>query len=158
MVSAATRIAATQNTYREKRVMTQNTENETFAPVTDTVETAAAVEPAAPVQEEIASAADQAIDAVTAQQQEAIEAAQAAGVTMIENVTLAQRALAEFVSTRIREDIEAQQQFLRCKSLEDVRSLQSKFFKTAMEQYSDNAQRMFKLGQEIVTRSTQRAH
>lgn len=110
---------------------------------------------AAPI-EEIATTADQVIDAVTASQQEALEAVEAAGATMIENVTLAQRAIAEFVSNRIREDIEAQQQLLRCKSFDEVRSVQSKFLKTAMEQYSDNAQLLFRLGTEIVAKSTHR--
>ena len=77
---------------------------------------------------------------------------------VIENVTLAQRAVAEFVSTRIREDIEAQQKLLRCKSFDEVRSVQSKFIETAVAQYRDNAARLFKLGQDIVAKSTPRAH
>ena len=124
------------------------------APVETPVEPALSTAPA----EEIASAADQAIDAATVRQQEAIEAVQAVGATVIENVTLAQRAVAEFVSTRIREDIEAQQKLLRCKSFDEVRSVQSKFFETAVAQYRDNAARLFKLGQDIVAKSTPRAH
>lgn len=124
------------------------------APVETPVEPALSTAPA----EEIASAADQAIDAATVRQQEAIEAVQAVGATVIENVTLAQRTVAEFVSTRIREDIEAQQKLLRCKSFDEVRSVQSKFIETAVAQYRDNAARLFKLGQDIVAKSTQRAH
>lgn len=114
-----------------------------------------AAEPAAEL-ESLAKPADQAIDAVTARQQEAIEAVEAASATVIESVTLAQRTIAEFVSTRIRADIETQQQLLRCKSFDEIRSIQSEFLKTAVEQYSDNAQRLFKLGQEIVSKSTHR--
>lgn len=113
---------------------------------------------AAAAAEEIAQPVDQAIDAVTARQQDAIEAVEAAGATVIENVTLAQRAIADFVSTRIREDIEAQQKLLRCKSFDELRAVHSTFVRTAVEQYRDNAARLFKLGQDIVARSTQRAH
>ena len=57
-----------------------------------------------------------------------------------------------------REDIEAQQKLLRCKSFDEVRSVQSKFIETAVAQYRDNAARLFKLGQDIVAKSTPRAH
>jgi hypothetical protein len=125
--------------------------------VTEAVEEAVeAVAESAPV-EEIAKPADQAIDAVTATQQETLEAIETAGATMLENVTRAQRAIADFVSTRIREDLEAQQQLLRCKSFDEVRSVQSKFIKTAMEQYKSEAARLFKLGAATVTKSNDAA-
>lgn len=125
--------------------------------VTEAVEeTVEAVAESAPV-EEIAKPADQAIDAVTATQQETLEAIETASATMLENVTRAQRAIADFVSTRIREDLEAQQQLLRCKSFDEVRSVQSKFIKTAMEQYKSEAARLFKLGAATVTKSNDAA-
>ena len=125
--------------------------------VTEAVEeTVEAVAESAPV-EEIAKPADQAIDAVTATQQETLEAIETTGATMLENVTRAQRAIADFVSTRIREDLEAQQQLLRCKSFDEVRSVQSKFIKTAMEQYKSEAARLFKLGAATVTKSNDAA-
>jgi hypothetical protein len=116
-------------------------------------ETVEAVAEAAPV-EEIAKPVDQAIDTVTATQQETLEAIETAGATMLENMTRAQRAIAEFVSTRVREDIEAQQQLLRCKSFDEIRSVQTKFIKTAMEQYKSEAARLFKLGASTVTKNT----
>lgn len=116
-------------------------------------ETVEAVAEAAPV-EEIAKPVDQAIDTVTATQQETLEAIETAGATMFENMTRAQRAIAEFVSTRVREDIEAQQQLLRCKSFDEIRSVQSKFIKTAMEQYKSEAARLFKFGAATVTKNT----
>ena len=135
-------------------------ESETATPVeavTEAVEeTVEAVAESAPV-EEIAKPADQAIDAVTATQQETLEAIETASATMLENVTRAQRAIADFVSTRIREDLEAQQQLLRCKSFDEVRSVQSKFIKTAMEQYKSEAARLFKLGAATVTKSNDAA-
>lgn len=125
--------------------------------VTEAVEeTVEAVAESAPV-EEIAKPADQAIDAVTATQQETLEAIETVDATMLENVTRAQRAIADFVSTRIREDLEAQQQLLRCKSFDEVRSVQSKFIKTAMEQYKSEAARLFKLGAATVTKSNDAA-
>lgn len=125
--------------------------------VTEAVEeTVEVIAESAPV-EEIAKPADQAIDAVTATQQETLEAIETASATMLENVTRAQRAIADFVSTRIREDLEAQQQLLRCKSFDEVRSVQSKFIKTAMEQYKSEAARLFKLGAATVTKSNDAA-
>lgn len=107
--------------------------------------------------EDVARPADRAIDAVTATQQDTLEAIETVGATMIENVTLAQRSIADFVSTRIREDIEAQQRFLRCKNFDEIRSVQTKFFKTAVEQYKSEAARLFKLGAATVTRTNDHA-
>lgn len=120
--------------------------------VTEAVEEGVeAVAEAAPI-EDLARPADQAIDAVTATQQDTLEAIETAGATMIENVTRAQRAIADFVSTRIREDIETQQRLLRCKNFDEIRSVQTKFFKTAVEQYKSETVRLLKLGAATVTK------
>jgi hypothetical protein len=109
-----------------------------------------------PSSESLESPQDVMIDNVTALQQEAAETVEHAGAALLEGVSKVQQEIAQFVSTRIREDIEAQQQFLRCRSLDDVREVQIRFFKTAMDQYSAETARLMKLGSEIMTRSVER--
>ena len=71
--------------------------------------------------EAIASAQDVLIDTVTASQQEALETMEAAGQAVFDGLSQVHREITEFVAERIRQDIETQQEFLRCRSLEDVR-------------------------------------
>jgi hypothetical protein len=42
---------------------------------------------------------------------------------------------------------------LRCRTLDDVRDLQTRFFKTAMDQYSGEASRLMKIGSGMIERS-----
>jgi len=105
---------------------------------------------------DLGSAADTVIDSVTASQQQALQTMETAGAAMIEGVTRVQREIAEFVSERIRQDMETQQEFLRCKSIDDVRELQTRFFKTAMDQYSAEATRLIRISGEVMARSLDR--
>jgi hypothetical protein len=107
--------------------------------------------------ESIESPQDAAIDNVTALQQEAVETVEHAGATLFEGVGRVQQEIAQFVSTRVREDLETQQQILRCRSLDDLREVQFRFVKTAMDQYSAETARLMKLGSEIMVRSVERA-
>ncbi|MBP7002912.1 phasin family protein [Amaricoccus sp.] len=115
-----------------------------------------AVEASAETVEEISSAADAVIDRVTASQQQALDTLETASATMLESVARVQRRIAEFVSDRIRQDMEAQQELLRCKSLDEVRDVQTRFFRTAVTQYSEEASRLFRMGGEAIGRSVER--
>ena len=42
----------------------------------------------------------------------------------------------DFVSTRIRHDMETQQELLRCRNFDEIREVQTRFIKTAMDQYT----------------------
>ncbi len=106
--------------------------------------------------EDIESPQDAVIDNVTALQQDAVETAEHAGAALLEGVSRMQQEIAEFVSSRIREDLETQQQFLRCRSFEELREVQLRFVKTAMDQYSAETARLMKLGSEIMARSVER--
>ncbi|MBP7241209.1 phasin family protein [Amaricoccus sp.] len=106
--------------------------------------------------EEISTAVDSMIDQVTVNQQQAIESLEAASATMFESVARVQRRIAEFVSDRIRQDMEAQQELLRCKSFDEVRDVQSRFFRTAVSQYSEEATRIFRLGGEVIGRTVEK--
>jgi hypothetical protein len=107
--------------------------------------------------ESVESPQDAVIDNVTALQQEAVETVEHAGATLLEGVGRVQQEIAQFVSTRVREDLETQQQILRCRSLDDLREVQFRFVKTAMDQYSAETARLMKLGSEIMARSVERA-
>jgi hypothetical protein len=110
-----------------------------------------------PPAESIESPQDAVIDNVTALQQEAVETVEHAGATLLEGVGRVQQEIAQFVSTRVREDLETQQQLLRCRSLDDLREVQFRFVKTAMDQYSAETARLMKLGSEMLSRSLERA-
>ena len=109
-----------------------------------------------PTEAELSSAADTVIDTVTATQQEAMQTMESARSAMMEGMSRVQREIADFVSERIRQDMETQQALLRCKTLDEVRDVQSGFFKTAMDQYAAEATKLMKLGTEIVARSFDR--
>ncbi len=104
----------------------------------------------------LGSTVDTVIDNVTVSQQQAMHSIETAGAAVLEGVTRAQCEIADFVSERIRKDMEAQQELLRCKSLDDIRSVQTRFFKTAMDQYSAEATRLLRLGGETMAKSFDR--
>jgi hypothetical protein len=72
------------------------------------------------------------------------------GTAVFAGLTKAQREIAEFVSERIRQDLESQTQLLRCRTLEEVLDVQSRFLSTAMDQYAAEASRLARIGAEIM--------
>jgi hypothetical protein len=107
---------------------------------------------------EIASAQDMLIDEMTASQQEALETVEAAGRAVFDGMSRVQHEIADFVAERIRQDIEAQQELLRCRTLDDVRQVQARFFRTAFDQYAAEASRLLRLSGEMAVRSMERGH
>lgn len=99
---------------------------------------------------EIARPADKVIDTVTLTQQEALQAMEVASTTLFTGLNEMQREVADFVAKRIREDMETQQDLLRCRNLDDVREVQSRFFRTAMDQYSAETTRLMQLATETM--------
>ena len=47
----------------------------------------------------------------------------------------------EFVSERIRQDLATQAELLGCRNLDEVGAVQTRFFRTAVDQYSEGAAR-----------------
>ena len=105
----------------------------------------------------IESVQDRLIDTVTATQQEAIETIELASQAMLEMFSIARVEIADFVAERIRQDLDAQQAFLRCRSLDEVRDLQVQFVRTALDQYGGEAAKLMRLGGEVATRTLERA-
>ena len=103
--------------------------------------------------EAIASTTRESIAVATKTQQQAMEAMERAGASMLTGVTGIQKEITGFVSERIRQDLESQQELLRCRTFDEVREVQSRFFRTAMDQYSSEATKLMQLGTELFTRS-----
>ncbi len=53
-----------------------------------------------------------------------------------------------FLSQRLQEDIETQKAMLNCKHPAEIMEVQSEFFRTAVEQYSGEAQKLFDMMSE----------
>ena len=101
--------------------------------------------------------AEQAGQKVVALQKDALAGAEAASAAMIEGLTEAQRRMSDFVSERIRKDMETQSELLGCRNLDQVREVQSRFFRVAVEEYAATASQLMRLGTDVVTRSLPRA-
>ncbi len=99
------------------------------------------------------AAAEQAGQRALALQQDAVAGAGAAGAALVEGFTEARKRIADFVAERLRQDIEIQGQLLSCRTLDDVRDVQSRFFRSAVDQYAAEASRMMQLGTDVVART-----
>ena len=64
-----------------------------------------------------------------------------------------QKEIAGFVSERIRQELETQHELMSCRSLEEVGEVQSRFFRTRLDQYSAEATKLMQLSTEVFTRS-----
>ena len=103
--------------------------------------------------ETIVSTTRESIAAATRTQQQAVELMERASASMLTGVTEMQKEVAGFVSGRIRQDLETQQELLRCRTLDEVREVQSRFFRTTLDQYSAEATKLMQLSTEVFTRS-----
>jgi hypothetical protein len=106
--------------------------------------------------ETIRSPQDRLIDTVTVNQQEAIESLEAAGQALAVGLEAAQREIADFVTERIRQDLEAQHALMRCRNLREWQDIQFGFLRTAIGQYGGEATRLIEIGGRIAGRSLDR--
>ena len=81
---------------------------------------------------------------------EALQMFESAVSAVFAGLTKAQREIAEFVAERIRQDLESQTQFLRCRTLDEVLEVQSRFLNKAMDQYAAEASRLAQIGVEMI--------
>jgi hypothetical protein len=106
--------------------------------------------------EVVATTAEDAVAAVASRQAEATRAMESIGQTMLDGATRMQQEIVDFVSARVREDMETQKELLRCRSFDDVREVQTRFFRTAMEQYAAESKRLMDLGSDVIHRPANR--
>jgi len=103
--------------------------------------------------ETIISSTRESIAVATKTQQQALQSMERASASMLTGVTEMQKEIAGFVSERIRQDLETQQELLKCRTLDEVREVQSRFFRTTLDQYSAEATKLMQLSTEVFTRS-----
>ena len=92
-------------------------------------------------------------EAITTAQQETLHNVEAAGAAMLEGLTKVQTEIADFITERIRQDVETQAEMLRCRTLDDVRDLQTRFFRTAVDQYAAEVNRLMKINTDTMERA-----
>lgn len=61
-----------------------------------------------------------------------------------------QQEIISFYSKRMIEDLELQRNLMTCKSINEIWDLQRSFFENSSKQYSDEVQKLAKLGQHIL--------
>ena len=103
--------------------------------------------------ETLVSTTRESIAAATRTQQQAVESIERASASMLTGVAEMQKEVAGFVSERIRQDLETQQELLRCRTLDELREVQSRFFSTTLDQYSAEATKLMQLSTEVFTRT-----
>ena len=115
-----------------------------------------AAEAAVETAEAIESIEDRIIDRVTADQQEILEAVKSTGQAVLEASDSTRESLVDFVAERIRQNLDAQAALLRCHSFGEVRAVQSRFLRTAVDQYAGEASRLIALGRTVAARGLAR--
>lgn len=107
--------------------------------------------------DQIESAEDRLIDAVTATQQEALESLETTREAVLDMLSRARDEISSFVAERVRQDLDAQKALLRCRNIDEIRDVQVRFVRTAMDQYGGQAAQMLRIGGEVAARSFERA-
>jgi hypothetical protein len=103
-----------------------------------------------------ADAATATIESLTASHQDAMRNMETAGAAVLDGLTRVGREMTEFVSERIRQDMEAQQELLRCRTFGDFQQVQSRFMKAAVDQYAAEATKLMKLSGEMMAKGLER--
>lgn len=91
------------------------------------------------------------LEGVARTQEEAFHTLERAGSAMFEAMTKWNAELTHFVAQRMQEDIRAQKEILQCRTLDELREAQTRFFQTAIEQYSEEASRLSKIGGDLLS-------
>ena len=89
-------------------------------------------------------------ETITLAQEDALDAVEHAGAAVFEGFSTAQKEIADFLSERIRQDMETQGELLRCRTFDDIRAAQTRFFRTAMDQYAAEATKLMKIGAGMI--------
>jgi hypothetical protein len=90
-------------------------------------------------------------EAILSAQQETLH--NAAGAAMLDGLTKVQTEISDFIAERVRQDVETQSEMLRCRTLDDVRDLQTRFFRTVVDQYAAEVSRLLKISTDTMARS-----
>jgi hypothetical protein len=137
---------------------TSNQQSEATKTAVDTAKEAAeaATERAAIFEQDVSLTADNMLETVVSGQAGAVHAVESTGHAVLEGMARVQKEVVDFVSTRIRQDMETQKELLRCRNFDELREVQTRFLKTAMDQYAAESKRLMQLGSEVFARSANR--
>ncbi|MGB8622661.1 MAG: phasin family protein [Paracoccaceae bacterium] len=75
------------------------------------------------------------------------------GTAMMETMTRYSAEVAEFMSKRLQEDVKTQHEILHCRDMDRLAEIQSRFFKTAMEQYTAETGKLMKISNEALKKT-----
>jgi hypothetical protein len=76
------------------------------------------------------------LETVVSGQTGAVQAVESTGHAVLEGMARVQKEVVDFVSTRIRQDMETQKELLRCRNFDELREVQTRFINTAMDLYA----------------------
>lgn len=93
---------------------------------------------------------DDALANVSATQREAAESFMEISQAIFNGGVAYNQELSNFMAGRVVSDLELQQQLVGCQSIEDVMKLQSEFLETALQQYSDEAQKLATISADVI--------
>jgi Phasin protein len=68
---------------------------------------------------------------------------------LLESVARVQKDWAEFVHRRVKEDVAASQQLMKCQSLTDIQQVYSQYWGTVFEQYREQSERVVQRGKSM---------
>jgi hypothetical protein len=69
--------------------------------------------------------------------------------SFLEGIATAQKEWMDFIHRRIKEDVAASRQLMRCTSLAEMHEVYSDYFETALEQYQKQSQKVVQRGQSM---------
>ena len=79
-------------------------------------------------------------------------AAEAAGA-VAEGLTEARRQVLSFIAGRIRQALEAQAELMACRNLDEMRTVQGRFMRAAVEEFANESAALMQLGSDVAARS-----
>jgi hypothetical protein len=103
--------------------------------------------------ERIVSATRESLAKSAETQQQALVSIERAGTSILTGMSEIQKEIAGFVSERIRQDLETQRELFACRTIDDVREVQSRFLRTTIDQYSAETSKLMQLGAEVFARA-----
>ena len=71
------------------------------------------------------------------------------GTAWIETMGEMSSEVLQFIAARIKEDVKTQQAILHCKNADEMRTIQSEFVQTAIDQYTAETGKLVKIGNEM---------
>lgn len=90
-------------------------------------------------------------------QHDALDRIEKVGSAVLEGITRWNSEVSRFIADRIEEDVRTQKEMMRCQTLKDLQTVQSRFVSTAMEQYSTETRRLMDVSRSIITATNNRA-